>query len=61
VTYLVLALAVTLGVLGVVYGEADDSPGLQLLGFLIAAGALALAVRTLRRGRSRGTMPDGRR
>ena len=57
----VLVLAVTLGVLGIVYGEADDSPGLQLLGLLLAAGAVVLAVRTFRRGRSQGTMPGGPR
>jgi hypothetical protein len=55
VTYLALALgtavAVTLGVLGVVYGEADDSPGLQGLGALLVVGAIAFAVRTVRRGR----------
>ncbi|WP_369134339.1 hypothetical protein [Modestobacter sp. I12A-02662] len=55
------ALAVTVGVLAVVYGESDDSPGLQGLGVLLVLGALFLAVRTLRRGRSQGTPPGGRR
>ncbi len=54
-TYLIAvgtALAVALGVLGVVAGEADDSPGLQGLGVLVVAGALFLGVRSLRaRGR----------
>ena len=54
-------LAVAIGVLAVVYGESDDSPGLQGLGVLLVVGALAYAVRTLRRGRSQGTTPDGRR
>jgi len=58
---LALAVGVTLGVLGLVYGEADDSPGLQLLGFLLIVGALIFAVRIFRRGRSQGTMPGGPR
>ncbi|MFD6950088.1 MULTISPECIES: hypothetical protein [unclassified Nocardiopsis] len=40
--YLLVAaavLAVAIGVTGVVYGEADDSPGLQLLGAVIVVGA----------------------
>jgi hypothetical protein len=55
------ALAVAIGVLAVVYGESDDSPGLQGLGALLVIGSVAYAVRTLRRGRSRGTTPGGRR
>jgi len=55
VTYVLPALgtavAITLGVLGVVYGEADDSPGLHGLGVLLVVGALAYAVRTVRHGR----------
>ncbi len=53
--YLLLAAAVVLvvaiGVAAVVYGEADDSPGLQLLGVLVVVGAVALGVRTARRRR----------
>ena len=60
-TYLVLVLAVTLGVLGIVYGEADDSPGLQALGLLLAVGAIVLAFRRSRRGRSQGPMTGGPR
>jgi len=37
-----------------VAGEADDSPGLQLLGVLLIIGAVTLAVRAARRRRSRG-------
>lgn len=39
------------GVLGVVHGEQDDSPGLQLLGVALVAGAAGAAVRLVRRGR----------
>jgi membrane protein implicated in regulation of membrane protease activity len=45
------AVAIAIGVFGVVYGEADDSPGLQGLGVLIVAGAVTYAVRTVRRDR----------
>ena len=31
-TYLIALLATALGVAGIVLGEADDSPGLQLIG-----------------------------
>ncbi len=44
-------LVIAIGVAGVVYGEADDSPGLQGLGVLLVLGAVALAVRTVRRSR----------
>jgi hypothetical protein len=46
-------VAVAVGVLAVVAGEADDSPGLQGLGVLLAVGAVVLGVRSLRRGRRR--------
>ena len=49
--YLVALLLVALGVAGVVAGGADDSPGLQLLGVLVVAGAVVLGVRTARRHR----------
>lgn len=49
VAVLVLA-GVAIGVAGVVLGEADDSPGLQFLGVLVVAGAVASAVRFARRG-----------
>ncbi|MFF5181314.1 hypothetical protein ACFY2Q_25080 [Micromonospora sp. NPDC000316] len=50
-TYLVAVLAAALGVAGVVHGEADDSPGLQVLGAALVVGAVVLAVRAARRER----------
>ncbi|WP_167537043.1 hypothetical protein [Micromonospora terminaliae] len=47
----VALLAVALGVAGLVYGEADDSPGLQLLAGLLVIGAVAIGVRIARRSR----------
>ena len=44
-------LAVAIGVAGFVYGGADDSPGLQLIGAVIVIGAVVLGVRAARRGR----------
>ena len=50
--YFVLAVfAVALGVAGIVAGEADDSPGLQLIGALLIVGAISLGVRIARRRR----------
>ena len=46
---LVVAAGIATGVAGLVHGEADDSPGLQLLGILLALGAAALGVRAARR------------
>jgi hypothetical protein len=48
---LAVALGIAVGVAAVVYGEADDSPGLQFLGVLIVAGTVAFGVRTARRSR----------
>jgi peptidoglycan/LPS O-acetylase OafA/YrhL len=50
-------LAVVLGVAAVVAGEADDSPGLQGLGVLLAGGAVVYAVRAVRRSRRRPIPP----
>ncbi|MBJ7453796.1 MAG: hypothetical protein JHC71_17190 [Blastococcus sp.] len=50
----VVALVVV-GVLGMVAGESDDSPGLQGVGGLLIVGAVVLAVRTVRRGRSQSS------
>jgi hypothetical protein len=48
-----VAIAVVIGALAVVAGEADDSPGLQGLGVLLAGGAVVLGVRRMRRSRQR--------
>jgi membrane protein implicated in regulation of membrane protease activity len=52
VTYVIAILLLAVGIAGIVAGGADDSPGLQLLGLLVVAGAVVLAVRTARRGRA---------
>ncbi|REE96835.1 hypothetical protein [Thermomonospora umbrina] len=49
--YFLAFLALALGVAGVVFGEADDSPGLQLLGVVLAVGAVASGIRAARRNR----------
>ncbi|GAA2519528.1 hypothetical protein [Pilimelia columellifera] len=47
---LALALGgVAIGVAAVVYGGADDSPGLQLLGVLLVVGAATFGIRAARR------------
>lgn len=46
-----VVLAIALGIAGMVAGEADDSPGLQLLGVLLIVGGVALGVRSARRRR----------
>lgn len=46
---LVAVLLVGLGIAAVVAGEADDSPGLQGLGVLLAVGAAVYGFRVLRR------------
>ena len=38
-----------IGVAAAVFGEADDAPGLVLLGLLLIASACVLGVRTARR------------
>jgi multisubunit Na+/H+ antiporter MnhB subunit len=48
---IVVLLMVALGVAGIVYGEADDSPGGQLIGVLLVVGAVVLGVRMIRRSR----------
>lgn len=47
--YVLAVLAVVLGIAAFVYGGADDSPGLQLLGALLVIGAVVFGVRTARR------------
>jgi hypothetical protein len=49
--FAVAILAVALGVAGIVAGEADDSPGLQLIGVILIVGAGALGVRMAQRRR----------
>jgi tetrahydromethanopterin S-methyltransferase subunit C len=49
--YVIAVVVIALGVAGVVAGEADDSPGLQLLGALLVVGAVVFGVRTVRRSR----------
>jgi hypothetical protein len=44
-TYLVAAVVVALGAAAVVFGEADDSPGLQVIGVVVALAAVVVAVR----------------
>ncbi|MGQ1837921.1 hypothetical protein ACT4S2_05650 [Kocuria turfanensis] len=46
---LLVTLGLVIGAAGIVYGEADDSPGLQLLGALVVLAAVVLGVRTARR------------
>ena len=43
------AAAAVIGVAAIVFGEADDAPGLVLFGGLLIVGTLALAVRTAQR------------
>lgn len=50
-TVVAVAVGVAIGVAAIVYGESDDSPGLQLIGVLLVAGAVTLSVRTVRRSR----------
>ena len=50
-TYFVAVLALVIGAAGMVAGEADDSPGLQLIGVLFIAAALTLGVRRARGSR----------
>ena len=47
--FVLAALVIALGIAAVVYGESDDSPGLQLIGAVLVVGAVALGVRTVRR------------
>jgi hypothetical protein len=49
--YLVALLAIALGVAGIVYGEADDSPGLQLIGVALVVAAVAMGIRSAQRSR----------
>ncbi|MCW0212739.1 MAG: hypothetical protein OJJ54_05235 [Pseudonocardia sp.] len=44
-------LVLAMGAVGIVHGEADDSPGLQLLGALFVIGGIVLGVRLVRQRR----------
>jgi hypothetical protein len=46
-----VVLGVALGAAAVVYGESDDSPGLQLIGVLIVVGVVIIGGRRVRGGR----------
>jgi hypothetical protein len=47
--YAVVVLAAVLGVAAILYGGADDSPGLQLIGAVLVIAAIGYGVRTARR------------
>ena len=47
--YLLVILAIAVGIVGVVAGGVDDSPGLQLLSVLLILGAVVMGVRTVKR------------
>jgi hypothetical protein len=52
------ALAVVaIGVTAAMHGEADDAPGLALLGILLIVGALAVAIRTAQRSNQHSRPP----
>jgi hypothetical protein len=55
--YLIALLVSALGVAGMVLGEADDSPGLQLIGVVFIVGAVVLSIRTAQRSRKRVRPP----
>ncbi|VTR75972.1 hypothetical protein [Cellulomonas hominis] len=55
--YVLAVLALATGAAAVVAGEADDSPGLQLIGVLLGAAAVTLVVRAVRRRRTRRAGP----
>ena len=48
VTLLALVVGVAIGAMAIVYGEGDDSPGLQGLGALMILCMIAFGVRTFR-------------
>jgi membrane protein implicated in regulation of membrane protease activity len=45
-------LVVAIGVAAFVYGGADDSPGLQLIGAVLVIGSVVLTLRAFRRPRA---------
>ncbi|MFC6092247.1 hypothetical protein [Saccharothrix lopnurensis] len=50
VKYVLALLTVVVGVAAFIYGGADDSPGLQLIGALIVVGVVVSGARSARRG-----------
>lgn len=52
---LLASLALVIGAAAVVAGEADDSPGLQFIGLVLAVGAVVVVVRAVRRRRRGAT------
>lgn len=46
---LLAVVAVVFGVMTVIYGGADDSPGAQLIGVVFVVGGIVLGVRAVRR------------
>jgi hypothetical protein len=50
-TYLVVILAIAVGIVGVVAAGIDDSPGGQLLSVLLIIGAVVMGVRIVKRNR----------
>jgi hypothetical protein len=50
-TYVLVVLAIAIGVAAIVAGGYDDAPGAQLIGLVIIIGAVALIVRTVLRSR----------
>ena len=53
VNNIVPALAGAFGIAAIVFGEADDAPGLVMFGLLIVGGALVFGLRPSLRSRSR--------
>ena len=54
-TILLAALGVAVGAAAIVYGEGDDSPGLQGIGVLVILGVVVLCVRAIRKRRRRSS------
>ena len=44
-----IVILVAIGIAAVIYGEADDAPGLQLMGGVLVLGTAVAGVRALRR------------
>jgi len=44
-----VAIGIAIAAVGIYMGDTDDAPGASLMGILLMVGAVALAVRTVRR------------